>query len=263
MTSRNYWIGVVSRSHVQIGVADGFIQLNHGKKGPVQRLCAGDALAMYSPRTEHALALTCCPDVHILSRTRLMTPAPPKVTELLRDWGKGDKHAEQRLFHAVYSELHRQAARYLRRERPGFTLCTTDLIHHAYLRLIDQRHVEWQNRLHFYAIAAQLMRRILVDHARSRQASRRGGSIIHLPLDEAMGVSAATDLDFVALDEALTRLAEMDARQARVVDLMFFGGFSEEETAAVLEVSTRTVKRDWQVAKAWLRRELGRTQEVN
>ena len=187
-----------------------------------------------------------------------MTPAPPNVTELLRDWSKGDKQAEEELFRAVYSELHRQAAHYLRRERPDFTLHTTDLIHDAYLRLIDQRHVDWQNRLHFHAVAAQLMRRILVDHARSRQASKRGGSMVRLPLDEAMGISAAQSLDFVALDEALTRLAEMDRRQAEVVELMFFGGFSEEEAAKVLDVSTRTVKRDWHVAKAWLRRELSR-----
>ncbi len=187
-----------------------------------------------------------------------MTPAPPNVTELLRDWSKGDKQAEERLFRAVYSELHRQAARYLRRERSDFTLRTTDLIHDAYLRLIDQRHVDWQNRLHFHAVAAQLMRRILVDHARSRHASKRGGSMVRLPLDEAVGVSATQALDFVALDEALTRLAEMDRRQAEVVELMFFGGFSEEETGKVLEVSTRTVKRDWHVAKAWLRRELSR-----
>jgi len=185
-----------------------------------------------------------------------MTPAPPNVTALLRDWGNGDKQAEEHLFRAVYSELHRQAARYLQRERSGFTLQTTDLIHDAYLRLIDQRHVEWQNRLHFYAIAAQLMRRILVDHARSRQASKRGGSVIRSPLEDAMSISADQELDFVALDEALSKLAKMDPRQSKAVELMFFGGFSEEETAKVLDVSTRTVKRDWRVAKAWLRREL-------
>jgi len=180
------------------------------------------------------------------------------VTELLRDWGKGRKHAEEELFQAVYSELHRQAACYLQRERSDLTLQTSDLIHDAYLRLIDQRHVEWQNRMHFYAIAAQFMRRILVDHARERQAAKRGGTAVHLPLEEAMGVSTGQDLDFVELDQALTRLAAIDPRQAQVVELTFFGGLTMEDTANLMGVSDRTIKRDWRVAKAWLRRELSR-----
>ena len=187
-----------------------------------------------------------------------MTSAPPNVTDLLRDWSNGDRQAEEQLFRVVYNELHRQAARYLRHEPSGLTLQTTDLIHEAYLRLIDQRHVEWQNRLHFFAISAQLMRRVLVDHARRRQAAKRGGSGFRLPLEEAMDVTAGQDLDFVALDEALTRLAKIDPRQAQVVELMFFSGLSVVETAKVLEMSKRTVNRDWQVAKAWLRRELSR-----
>ena len=187
-----------------------------------------------------------------------MTPSTPNVTELLRNWSDGDKQAQEKLFQIVYNELHRQAARYLQHEHPGLSLQTTDLIHEAYLRLIDQQHVEWQNRLHFFGIAAQVMRRVLVDHARSRQAAKRGGSAIRLPLDEAMAVLPELDLDFVALDEALVKLAELDPQQGQIVDLRFFSGLSVEETAKVLDVSERTVKRDWNVAKAWLRRELSR-----
>ena len=177
---------------------------------------------------------------------------------MLRHWSDGDRRAQEQLFNAVYNELHRQAARYLRRESPGFTLQTSDLIHEAYFRLIDQRDVQWQNRLHFFAIAAQQMRRILVDHARQRKAAKRGGTDIRLPLEEAIGVSSGQDLDFVALDEALTRLGAIDLQQSRVVELRFFSGLSVEETAKALDVSERTVKRDWHVAKAWLRRELSR-----
>jgi RNA polymerase sigma-70 factor, ECF subfamily len=187
-----------------------------------------------------------------------MTPSPPNVTELLRNWSDGDKQAQEELFQVVYNELHRQAARYLRNEQPGISLQTTDLIHEAYLRLTGQQHFEWQNRLHFFAIAAKVMRHILVDHARSRQAAKRGGSDIRLPLEDAMVVLPGQDLDLVALDEALTRLAEIDPQQSQIVELRFFSGLSVEETAKVLDVSERTVKRDWNVAKAWLRRELSR-----
>jgi RNA polymerase sigma factor (TIGR02999 family) len=187
-----------------------------------------------------------------------MTRSPPNVTELLRNWSDGDKQAQEKLFQVVYNELHRQAARYLRNEHPGLSLQTTDLIHEAYLRLINQQHVEWQNRLHFFGIAAQVMRRILVDHARSRQAVKRGGSAIRLPLEEAMVALPGQDLDFVALDEALTSLAAIDPQQSQIVELRFFSGLSVEETAKALNVSERTVKRDWNVAKAWLRRELSR-----
>jgi RNA polymerase sigma factor (TIGR02999 family) len=187
-----------------------------------------------------------------------MTSSLPNVTELLRNWSNGDRRAQDQLFEAVYNELHRQAARHLQREHPGLSLQTTDLIHEAYLRLIDQQHVEWQNRLHFYGIAAQVMRRILVDHARSRQAAKRGGSAIRLPLEEALVVLPGQDLDFVALDVALDRLADLDLQQSQIVVLRFFSGLSVEETAKVLDVSERTVKRDWNVAKAWLRRELSR-----
>ena len=187
-----------------------------------------------------------------------MTPSPPNVTELLRNWSDGDKQAQEKLFQVVYDELHRQAARYLRNEQPGLSLQTTDLIHEAYLRLINQEYVEWQNRLHFFAIAAKVMRRVLVDHVRSRQAAKRGGGDIRLPLEDAIVVSPGLDLDFVALDEALTKLAGIDPQQSQIVELRFFSGLSVEETAQVLDVSERTIKRDWNVAKAWLRRELSR-----
>ena len=185
-----------------------------------------------------------------------MTPSSSNVTEMLHDWSKGDREVLDKLIPIVYGELRRQAARYLRRERPGHTLQTTALIHEAYIRLIDQKNVRWQNRAHFFAIAAQLMRRILVDHARSRQAAKRGGSDIKLPLEEAIIASEGREVDLVALDEALKRLAAIDPQQSRVVELRFFSGLNVEETAEVLEVSPRTVKRDWNVAKAWLRREI-------
>ena len=189
-----------------------------------------------------------------------MIPSSPNVTELLRNWSDGDKQAQEKLFQIVYDELHRQAARYLRNENPGLSLQTTDLIHEAYLRLINQQHVEWQNRLHFFAVAAKVMRHILVDHVRGRQAAKRGGTDIRLPLEDAMMVLSGQDLDFVALDEALNRLAQIDSQQSQIVELRFFSGLSVEETAEVMSVSERTVKRDWNVAKAWLRRELSRVQ---
>jgi RNA polymerase sigma factor (TIGR02999 family) len=187
-----------------------------------------------------------------------MSPSPSNVTQMLHDWSDGDREALDKLIPIVYTELRRQAARYLRRERSGHTLQTTALIHEAYLRLIDQKDVRWQNRAHFFAISAQLMRRILVDHARSRQAAKRGGSDIKLPLEETMIASEGSEVDLVALDEALERLAAIDPQQGRVVELRFFSGLSVEETAEVLGVSTRTVKRDWNVAKAWLRREISK-----
>ncbi len=185
-----------------------------------------------------------------------MIPSPSNVTQLLHDWSDGDREALDKLIPVVYEELRRQAARYLQRERPGHTLQTTALIHEAYLRLIDQKNVQWQNRAHFFGIAAQMMRRILVDHARGRQAAKRGGSDIKLPLEEGMIVSEGKEVDLVALDEALDRLTVIDPQQSRVVELRFFSGLSVEETAEVLGVSPRTVKRDWNVAKAWMRREI-------
>lgn len=178
------------------------------------------------------------------------------VTEMLHDWRNGDQAALDRLIPVVYDELRRQAAGYLRRERPGHTLQSAALIHEAYLRLVNQQNIEWQNRAHFYAIAARLMRQILVDHARRRNASKRGGSDIRVSLEEAMVASPETNVDLVALDEALTRLADIDPQQAKIVELRYFSQLSVEETAEVLGVSSRTVRRDWNVAKAWLRQQI-------
>ena len=157
----------------------------------------------------------------------------------------------------VYAELRRQASGYLRRERAGHTLQTTALIHETYLKLIDQRAVNWQNRAHFYGIAAQAMRRILVDYARGRHREKRGGIVENLPLDAATLVSSGEkSIDLIALDEALKRLAEFDERQAQIVELRYFSGLTIEETAEILHLSPATVKSDWNVAKAWLRREI-------
>lgn len=188
-----------------------------------------------------------------------MTKLPQHlITQLLKEWTQGDQTALDKLIPIVYDELRRQAANYLRHERPGQSLQTTALVHEAYMRLVDQTAVEWQNRNHFFAIAAHLMRRILVDHARQHQAAKRGGPELKvLPLD---GVEVAFDqeIDLVALDEALTRLAIFDEQQSRIVELRYFSGLSVEETAEVLGVSSRTVKRDWRAAKAWLKCELAR-----
>jgi RNA polymerase sigma factor (TIGR02999 family) len=176
---------------------------------------------------------------------------------MLAEWSNsGDRDALDKLMPIVYEELRRQAARYLRHERDGHTLQTTALVHEAYVRLIDQAGVRWQSRAHFFAIAAELMRRILVDHARKRNAAKRGGDAVRVTLDEAVRSSGPKDLDLVAVDEALTRLAALDQQQARIVELRFFGGLNVDETAEVLGISERTVKRDWIVAKAWIRREL-------
>ncbi|HEY0461373.1 MAG TPA: sigma-70 family RNA polymerase sigma factor [Pyrinomonadaceae bacterium] len=179
-----------------------------------------------------------------------------QITEMLRDWSSGKKEALDALLPLVYDELHRQAARYLRRERIGHTLQTTALINEAYLKLIDQRDVNWQNRAHFFGIAAQAMRRILVDYARQRHSEKRGGGE-NLPLEEiALAISAERSVDLVALDEALTQLAKLDERQSRIVELRYFGGLSIEETAETLHISPATVKNDWRTAKAWLFRKM-------
>jgi RNA polymerase sigma factor (TIGR02999 family) len=182
---------------------------------------------------------------------------PDNITHLLKEWSDGDLSALDKLTPLVYAELRQQAARYLRRERPGHSFQTTALINEAYLRLIDAKDVRWQSRAHFFAIAANLMRRILVDHARRRDAEKRGGSQLRLTLDEGLAVTKETNVDLLAIDEALDRLATIDPQQARVVELRFFSGLSVEETASALDVSPKTVKRDWSVARAWLRREIG------
>ncbi len=181
----------------------------------------------------------------------------PEITKKLREWSDGKQEALDALLPLVYEELHAQAARYLRRERIGHTLQTTALIHETYLKLIDQREVNWQNRAHFFGIAAQAMRRILVDYAKARHRAKRGGADENLPLEAAtLAVSGERIVDLEALDEALTRLAELDERQARIVELRYFSGLSIEETAEVLHISPATVKSDWKSAKAWLYREI-------
>jgi RNA polymerase sigma factor (TIGR02999 family) len=181
-----------------------------------------------------------------------MTAPPKDVTQLLVDWGKGDKQALDGLMPLVYDELHRIASRYLRRERQGHTLQTTALINEAYMRLVDQNRVSWQSRAHFFGVAAQMMRRILVDHARSHLYAKRGGGAQKLTLDEAIATPQERDLDLVALDDALTTLAEIDPQQGRIIELRYFGGLTIDETAEVLSISPATVKRDWNMAKAWL-----------
>jgi RNA polymerase sigma factor (TIGR02999 family) len=181
----------------------------------------------------------------------------PDITEMLRDWSDGKRDALDNLMPLVYGELRRQAARYLRRERPDHTLQTTALIHEAYIKLIDQKDVQWQNRAHFFAIAAQAMRRILVDYARTKHREKRGGDAAKLSLEEATMIAVEEkSVDLMALDEALTRLAEIDERKSRIVELRYFSGLSVRETAEVLGVSPKTIESDWTMAKAWLHREL-------
>jgi RNA polymerase sigma factor (TIGR02999 family) len=180
------------------------------------------------------------------------TSSQHEVTRLLVQLTDGDGAAMDELLPLVYAELRRLAASYLRRERSDHTLQPTALVHEAYLRMVDQTQVRWQNRAHFFGVAAQMMRRILVDHARSQHAEKRGGDAQKLSLDENIDVSGERAADLVALDEALSRLAEIDPQKSRVVELRFFGGLSVEETAEVLGVSAPTVKRHWRLAKAWL-----------
>lgn len=184
----------------------------------------------------------------------LTTPEPSEVTRLLREADLPE--AADRLYHLVYDELRGVAARRMALERDDHTLTPTALVHEAYVRLVDQDGVEWQGRAHFFAIAARMMRRILVDHARRHQAERRGGGSVHVTLSEASGVEEERIHDLLALHEALERLASLDERQASVVELRFFGGLDVEETAAALDVSPSTVKRDWAFAQAWLQAEL-------
>jgi RNA polymerase sigma factor (TIGR02999 family) len=180
------------------------------------------------------------------------------VTALLLSWSGGERSAADRLIPVVYDELRRQAARAMRREGREHTLQTTALVHEAYMRLVDQRRVEWRNRAHFFGIAAEVMRRVLIDHARARLAAKRGGGGMRITLGDASGIAAPdVDADVLALHEALDRLAGFDPDQARLVELRYFGGLTIEETAEALGVSAATVKREWVLARAWLRRELG------
>lgn len=186
----------------------------------------------------------------------MTTPASQEVTDLLLAWSQGDDSAFEKLIPLVYDELHRLAHYYMGGERAGHTLQTTALVNEAYLRLIDSSRVRWQSRAHFFAVSAQLMRRVLVDFVRSRNYQKRGGGAIQVSLERALEVSAERGRELIALDDALTALAASDERASRVVELRYFGGLSLEETAEVLKVSSETVRRDWNWAKVWLVREI-------
>jgi RNA polymerase sigma factor (TIGR02999 family) len=179
-----------------------------------------------------------------------------EITRLLQAWASGDESALEGLMPLVYNELQRLAHRYMAAEQPGQTLQTTALVHEVYLRLVDVKNVDWQNRAHFYGLCARLMRRILVDFARSRNYQKRGGLFPHIELEKAATMSTVVGSELLAVDEALKQLARVDARKSEVVELRFFGGLTVEETAAALHVSAETVMRDWKLAKAWLLREL-------
>ena len=185
-----------------------------------------------------------------------MVSSPHEVTRLLRAWSSGDETALARLVPLVESELHRLAGSFLRRERAGHTLQTTALVNEAYLRLIDDSAVEWQDHAHFYGIAAKLMRRILVDHARRRRKLKRGGEPLRVSLAEVENAAPEPSADIIALDEALSSLSQFDARKSQIVELKFFGGLQEEAIAEVLKISLRTVQREWNLARAWLYNQL-------
>lgn len=179
-----------------------------------------------------------------------------EITQLLVSWSDGDQQSLEKLIPLVYDALHKIAANYLRRERDSHTLQTTSLVHEAYLKLVDQNRVQWQNRAHFFAIAAQAMRRILIHHARKVAAQKRGGGLKKVTLDDGSSPSLDQNENLIALDDALKRLAEIDPQQSEVVELRYFGGLTVEETAEVLKISPRTVKREWAMARAWLYNEL-------
>ena len=186
-----------------------------------------------------------------------MCPASSgRVSKLLINWGQGDLDAREALIPLVYGELRRVARRYLGRERPDHTLQSAALVHEAYLRLVHKEPPQWQNRAHFFSVAAQLMRHLLVDHARSRRAAKRGAGAPRLSLDAQMVLPQKREVDLVALDDALNKLASLDSQQSRLIELRFFGGLSIEETAVVLGISAATVKREWATARAWLQREM-------
>ncbi|HEY7783986.1 MAG TPA: sigma-70 family RNA polymerase sigma factor [Pyrinomonadaceae bacterium] len=192
----------------------------------------------------------------------MQTDSPKEITRLLVAWSEGDQSALEQLAPLVHSELRRLAHHYMDRERSGHTLQTSALVNEAYIRLIDWKNVQWKNRAHFFAVSAQLMRRILVDFARERQYLKRGGGALQVSLGEAESMVQYHSSDMVALDEALRSLAKVDARKGQVVEMRFFGGLSVKEVAEVLKVSEETVMRDWRLAKAWLLRELGQETSV-
>lgn len=185
-----------------------------------------------------------------------MSAAPDEVTQLLINWGEGDKSAFDELVPLVRAELRRLARNYMAREKPGHTLQTSALINEAYIRLVNQQNVAWQNRAHFFAVAAQVMRHILIDHARSHYYAKRGGGAQKVPLDEAAAMTDRRAEELVALDEALNALATLDSRKSRIIELRFFGGLTIDETAEAMKISPITVTREWRTARAWLRREI-------
>ena len=190
-----------------------------------------------------------------------MPALPQEITQLLFNWSQGDKAALNQLVSLVYPELRRLAKRHMDREDPAHTLQTSALINEAYLKLVDQRNVHWQNRAHFFAVAAQVMRHILVDHARTRNYAKRGGGALKLPLDEAAALIEQRATQLVALDDALRDLSALDAHKSRIIELRFFGGLSLEETAEVMKISPSTVQREWRAAKAWLHHTMSRADE--
>ena len=187
--------------------------------------------------------------------------SPHEVSQLLLAWSKGEEGAYEQLIPLVYEELHRLAKRYMRRERSGHTLQTSALVNEAYLRLIGARNVRWQNRAHFFAVSARLMRRILVDFARTKHNLKHGGASLQVTMDEELAISSEPSADLLALDEALSRLTALHPRQAEIVEMRYFGGLQEEEIAEVLKVSLRTVQQDWRLARLWLYRELRSEQQ--
>ena len=191
----------------------------------------------------------------------MATRSPNGITELLGRWSRGDEEALDQLMPLVYGELRRLAAAYLRRERQAHTLQPTALVNEAYLKLVRQRNMPWQNRAQFFGVAAQLMRRILVDYARANYAAKRGGHQVHVSLKDISAANTQIEADVLALHDVLNRLAEIDPDQSRIVELRFFGGLTIEETAEVMQVSHSTVEREWKLAKAWLKRELTKTEK--
>jgi RNA polymerase sigma factor (TIGR02999 family) len=183
-------------------------------------------------------------------------PNSPEITQLLLAWGKGDNAALDELIPVVYGELRRIAGNFMRRQNPGHTLQASALVNEAFLRLVDSNKVNWQSRTHFFAVSAQLMRRVLVDAARRRNSQKRGGDRFRITFDDRIDISDEDETDLVALDEAMTRLADLNPRHSRIVELRYFGGLTEEQVAETLNISARTVRRDWSVARAWLYREL-------
>jgi RNA polymerase sigma-70 factor, ECF subfamily len=209
----------------------------------------------------NATHLTTVPTTYMEGfRMPIPSPPPQEITQLLVDWSNGNQAALDQLTPLVYTELRQLAHRYMRRERLGHTMQTTALIHEAYLRLVDQTKVRWENQAHFFGIAARLMRQILIEHARSHTRAKRGGGAGTISLDEAAFVAQARAAELLALNDALERLAAVDPRKSRVVELRFFGGLSVEEAARVLNIAPNTVLRDWRLAKAWLHREISHEQ---